>query len=109
MKTFSVSLAAYAENDLLDLYQYVSVNDSVEKAERLLDNIEKTILQLASLPFRGNCPPELERVGVYDYREVFFKPYRIIYQVTGPSVCVLCILDGRRDMQTLLQKRLLRM
>jgi len=58
--------------------------------------------------FRENFPPELERIGVYDYREVFFKPYRIIYQISGSEVYVHCVLDGRRDMQTLLQQRLLR-
>ena len=41
------------------------------------------------------------------YREIFFKPYRIIYRVMEDNVHVLVIADGRRDMQTLLQRRLL--
>ena len=40
------------------------------------------------------------------YREIFFKPYRIIYRVMEDNVYVLVIADGRRDMQTLLQRRL---
>ena len=43
-----------------------------------------------------------------EYREIFFKPYRIIYRVMDNTVCVLLIADGRRDRQTLLQRRLLR-
>jgi toxin ParE1/3/4 len=46
-------------------------------------------------------------LGIRDYREVFFKPYRVIYRVMGDTVYVLLIVDGRRDMQTLLQRRLL--
>jgi toxin ParE1/3/4 len=38
---------------------------------------------------------------------IFFKPYRIIYRVIENNVYVLLIADGRRDMQTLLQRRLL--
>ena len=36
-----------------------------------------------------------------------FKPYRIVYQVLGETVYVMLIADGRRDMQALLQRRLL--
>ena len=42
-----------------------------------------------------------------EYREIFFRPYRIIYRVTENNVYVLLIADGRCDMQTLLQRRLL--
>jgi toxin ParE1/3/4 len=46
-------------------------------------------------------------LGIREYREVFFKPYRIIYRVMDKNVYVLLIVDGRRDMQSLLQRRLL--
>ena len=38
---------------------------------------------------------------------MFFKPYRIIYRVIGETVYVLVIADGRRDMQSSPQVRLL--
>lgn len=106
--TFSVHIIADAEQDILDIYRYVARNDSTEKADRLLDNLEKTTLKLATTPERGHYPPELERVGVREYREIFFKPYRIIYQVVKSDVYVYCVLDGRRDLQDLLENRLLR-
>ncbi|MDE0103485.1 MAG: type II toxin-antitoxin system RelE/ParE family toxin [Bryobacterales bacterium] len=46
-------------------------------------------------------------IGIREYREVFVKPYRIIYRVTAETVYVLLIADGRRDMQSLLLRRLL--
>lgn len=87
---YTVHLVADAERDLLSIYRYVALNDSAENAGRLLDNIEKTILKLESMPMRGHYPPELERIGVLEYREIFFKPYRIIYQVMKSSVYVFC-------------------
>lgn len=103
-----VYLVADAERDLLDIYHYVAQNDSVKKADRLLENLEKTIMKLETMPLRGHFPPELERIGVLEFREIFFKPYRIIYQVIKSDVYVHCVLDGRRDLQDLLQKRVLR-
>jgi len=46
-------------------------------------------------------------LGIHEYREVFFKPYRIVYRVCADTVYIHLIADGRRDMQTLLERRLL--
>jgi toxin ParE1/3/4 len=105
---YTVHLIKDAESDLVDIYRYVAQNDSVENAGRLLDKLEQAIVSLETMPLRGHFPPELERIGVLDFREVFFKPYRIIYQVIKSSVYVHCVLDGRRDLQDLLQQRVLR-
>ena len=105
---FKVHLVEDAEEDLFDIYRYVAQNDSIEKADKLLDNLEMTIRKLESLPQRGHFPPELERIGIKDYREVFYKPYRIIYQITKSEIFVHCVLDGRRDLQEQLQSRMLR-
>ena len=45
-------------------------------------------------------------LGMEKCREVFFKPYRIIYHIRGERVIVNLIADGRRDMEALLQRRL---
>ena len=105
---FAIHLVVDAESDLLDIYRYVTRNDSVEKADRLLDNLEKTIMKLETIPLRGHFPPELEQIGILEFREIFFKLYRIIYQVIKSDVYVHCVLDGRRDLQDLLQQRVLR-
>jgi len=107
-KLLDVFLIEDAEKDIDGIYLYVRRNDSVEKAGRLSRNIEQTVLSLPTSPLRGHCPPELERLGVLEYREVFFKPYRIIYHVAGEAVFVHCVFDGRRDLQDILQQRLLR-
>ena len=50
---------------------------------------------------------ELAGLGIKEYRQVFFKPYRIIYRVLGERVYIYVIADGRRNMQSLLSRRLL--
>jgi toxin ParE1/3/4 len=97
-----------AEEDMLDIWRYVVLSGSPGNAERLLDELEGAITSLEIMPERGHIPPELKRVNVYGYREIHVKVYRIIYQITGADIFVHCILDGRRDIQDLLQERLLR-
>ena len=105
---YNVYIIADAEEDIFGIYKYVATNDSVQKAETLLDNIEEKISNLSKLADRGHTLPELERIGIYEYREIHCKPYRIIYQIIESEVYVHCVLDGRRDLEDLLQERLLR-
>lgn len=86
---------------------YIAVYDAPGKAEQVLTEIEKTFNRLSEFPERGAYPKELLALGIRDYREVFFKPYRLIYRVIGKAVYVLLIVDGSRNMQRLLQQRLL--
>ena len=74
---------------------------------KILEQIEKGFTSLSENPQRGTYPKELLAIGLREYREIFFKPYRIIYRVMGENVYILVIADGRRDMQVLLQRRLL--
>jgi toxin ParE1/3/4 len=53
-------------------------------------------------------PPELSRINVTAFLEVHFKPYRILYEIDTATVYMHCVLDGRRDLTTLLERRLLR-
>ena len=105
--SFKVLLTADAARDLEEIYQYIIRHDAPGKAEHVLISIEKTFSSLSKAPERGAYPKELLALGIRDYREIFFKSYRVIYRVLGNVVHVFLIADGRRDMQTLLQRRLL--
>lgn len=60
-------------------------------------------------PERGAYPAELLDLAIRRYRQVFFKPYRVVYRVDGDQMTVLLIADGRRDLKALLERRLLSM
>ena len=104
---FQVLLTDDAVRDLEDIRDYIDGHDSRARADYVLDRIEEAFRSLAEHPHRGSYPTELLDIGIREYREVFFKPYRIVYRTVGTTVYVLVIADGRRDMRSLLQRRLL--
>ena len=104
---FPVFLTDDAVHDLDELYDFIALHDAPQKANYVLDRIESAFSRLSEFPERGTHPKELLALGICEYREIYFKPYRIIYRVIDKNVYVLLIVDGRRDMQTLLQRRLL--
>ena len=105
---FEVLLTEDANRDLEDIYSYVVEHDSLGKAEDLLNRIADVVENLGNYPHRGSYPKELSALGIREYRQLFFKPYRIIYRVIEKRVYVYLIADGRRDFQSLLARRLLR-
>jgi Plasmid stabilization system protein len=108
LKKFNVFIDTNAEDDLFDIYSYVALNDSIEHADKIFTALRNTCFKLRTAPLRGNVPPELFEIGVTEFREIHNNPYRIIYSIVSTSVYIHCILDGRRDVQTILQERLLR-
>jgi toxin ParE1/3/4 len=102
-----VLLTAGAEQDLEDIYDCIAESDSPAKADYVLTRLLEAANRLAAFPNRGPHPKELQALGIREYRQTFFKPYRLIYRVIGRQVFIYLIADGRRDMQTLLQRRLL--
>jgi toxin ParE1/3/4 len=108
MKHHKVQLDTDAEEDLFEIYRYVALNDSIEQADRLFGALKRACYSLRTLPLRGHIPPELQEIGVSQFREIRFKPYRILFSIDRMTVTIHCVLDGRRDMQSLLQDRLLR-
>jgi toxin ParE1/3/4 len=107
MQHYEVLLTKDAEHDLEELFDYIAGHDSPTAARHVLDRVEKSIASLSSFPERGSFPKELLALGIRDYRQVFFKPYRLIYRTVGLCVYIYLIVDGRRDMQSLLARRLL--
>ena len=104
--SFEVLLTRGAEADLESIYDYIAQFDSVANADYVLDQVMEIAESLARMPDRGSFPKELLALGIKEYRQVFFKPYRVIYRVMGDQVVVYVIVDGRRDMQAVLARRL---
>ena len=104
---YRVLLTRDAVNDLEELDTWIATHDSPERADYVLDRISEIFQKLTELPERGTYPKELSALGIHEFREVFFKPYRIICRVERRTVYIYLIADGRRDMQTLLCRRLL--
>ncbi len=104
---YEVLLTEGAEQDLEELYDYIAEFDCEANASRVLDQLLELAQSLALFPERGAYPKELIALGIRDYRQTSFKPYRVIYRVQRLKVYIHLIVDGRRDLQSLLSRRLL--
>ncbi len=105
---YRVIVAEDAQRDIEDVYRTIAATEPAERADSVLRELHHICRRLSQLPGRGNVPKELRAFGVTEFREAHHGPYRVIYRILGRRVAVYCVLDGRRDVQSLLQRRLLR-
>ena len=105
-----IQLTAEAEADLQAIYNYRLKQrgpDGPDGADALLDMLYEAIESLADFSLRGPVPPELDAIGIAEWRQLSVRPYRIIYTLDGTLLTVAVVADGRRDFAALLERRLL--
>jgi toxin ParE1/3/4 len=103
---YPIRITKAARRDLEEIYLWIAEHDSPEKAGYVLDRLSEVSESVAAYPHRGSRPKELPARIRADYRQVFFKPYRLIYEISGKRVVIHLIADGRRNMRALLMRRL---
>jgi toxin ParE1/3/4 len=105
--TYEVRLTLAGRQDLEQLRLYLLETLSAARTREILIRIRDAFTTLSSFPERGARPSELRAVGNFDYRQIIIDRYRIVYRIDSELVLIFVIADGRRDMQSLLTKRLL--
>ncbi|MBT3178191.1 MAG: type II toxin-antitoxin system RelE/ParE family toxin [Desulfobacula sp.] len=105
---YNVHIISDAEKDLFEIYDYIKKAGYQQTAETIFSKMETACRNLSFNPEKGHYPPELQRIDVYEYSEIHVKVYRIIYQIIELDVFIHCILDGRRNIPEILQRRNLR-
>lgn len=96
-----------ARRDLNAIIAYIGT-DSIENALSVLDRLQDRAESLTTAAERGRLVPELGSIGVHQYRAIIERPWRIVYRIAPDNVMVLAVLDGRRDLESLLLDRLVR-
>jgi addiction module RelE/StbE family toxin len=96
-----------AARDLEDIASYIA-KDSTQQATKVLKRVRAKSATLRSFPSRGRVVPELDELGIRNWRELIVSPWRVIYRIEGRLVFVESVLDGRRDVEDILMQRLLR-
>ncbi|MCG6116561.1 MAG: type II toxin-antitoxin system RelE/ParE family toxin, partial [Mesorhizobium sp.] len=105
---YAIRMTAAARADLRGIHRWTVDNHSDAAADRLLEELLDAIKTLESNPGRGSVPVELDGLGIRDFRQIFVRTFRLVYRVVDHTVFVMMIADGRRDTQSLLERRLLR-
>ena len=100
---------AGAEEDLRDLRRYVISGFGKPAWQETFEKIKDAVRTIQDFPQGSPIPDELADLGLRQYRQVVSGMNRIIYEIDEEAIYIHIVCDTRRDMRTLLSRRLLRM
>jgi toxin ParE1/3/4 len=106
MTKYNVLIPTSVTNDLQEIVDYIS-EDNASIALAILDRLEKKINSLKVYPDRGRVVPELLVQNIIEYHELIESPWRIIYKIVESEVFILTVIDGRRNVQDILLRKLM--
>jgi len=89
-----------AEQDLLDIWTYLSLEATARVADQQLLRIDAGCRTLTRFPHLGRLRTELGT----DIRSILVQPYVVFYRLTSTAVGVLRVLHGRRDIDDIFAK-----
>ncbi|WP_298754033.1 type II toxin-antitoxin system RelE/ParE family toxin [uncultured Arcobacter sp.] len=107
MKNYEVQWTKTAQNDLLNIIEYIKT-DSINIAKKVFFEIKEESNKLHYLPERNRIVPELHEIGISKYRELIHKRWRIIYKIENQTVYILLVVDSRQNLEDVLFQRLMK-
>jgi len=105
-KKYFVKWTAPAKEDIDEIIDYIS-KTNINYAVRILSGIEKNVKKSGMFPERHRIVPEFEKYGYLIYREIIVEYWRIIYKIENNYVYIMLVIDGRRNLEDLLLKRMI--
>jgi len=105
-KKYHIKWAAPAREDINEIIAFIS-QTNINYAVKILDKIEDHVKQLVMFPEKYRIVPELERYGYLLYREIIVDYWRIIYKIENNYIYIMLVIDGRRNLEDLLLKKIL--
>lgn len=107
MKKFEVLWTKSAKNDLEIIIEYIKL-DSVSIVKEIFNDIKKECENLYYFTQRKRVVPELQQIGIFKYREIIYKRWRVIFKIENEKVYILLVADSSRNLEDILFQRLMR-
>ncbi len=79
---YQVLFLHQTEQDLKELREYIIKNFSEKSWKKSLNKIKNIINILKTFPLSGNMVPELEELGLNQYRQIISYFNKIIYEIS---------------------------
>ena len=105
-KEYIVKWASPARDDVNEIIDYITLSNEIY-AVKILDKIEKSVEKLKTFPTFYRIVPELEKYGYLMYREIIVEYWRVIYKIENNFVYIMMVIDGRRNLEDLILKKIL--
>ena len=91
--TYNIIVEDEAKYDLINIYNYITQNDSSAKAKKFILELKKSILSLETMPYRCR---DSHYVEDKNSKDLIYKKYTIVFKIIDKNIHILTIFRQKK-------------
>jgi toxin ParE1/3/4 len=96
-----------AGEEFVEILSWYKYNAEKNVAQRIYTKINSQVKKLKDMPGIGKRVQILTDIGINDYRQIIQGHWIIYYKVEGESIHIISVVDGRRNLEEILYKKII--
>ena len=104
---YTILWSKNAKDELLEIIRSIKARSGTEIAKQIYERIQFQLTRIDEFPNSLRAVPELNEIGVSEIKEFIESPWRIFCKIMNNEIRVLSIIDGRRNVEEILYKKVI--
>ena len=96
-----------AGEEMIEIISWYKYNVGKNIAQKIYKNINLQIKKLKDMPGIGKKVQILKDIGINDYRQIVQDHWIIYYKVEKENIHIISVIDGRRNLEEILYKKII--
>jgi toxin ParE1/3/4 len=96
-----------AGDELFEILKYIKDNTGKITAEKIYSKIMHEVKRVSENAEGRRIVPLLKELGINDIHQFNVNPWILFYKVENKKMEIISIIDGRRNLEEILYKKLL--
>lgn len=96
-----------AKEDLAEIIAYIRARSGNTISREILGRIRDKVAKVSGFPEGYRPVPELYDIGISDIREIIESPWRILFRSSVEEVRIISVIDGRRNIEEVLFRKIM--
>jgi toxin ParE1/3/4 len=104
---YEITWSKDAGEEFVEIISWYKYNVGKNTAQKIYTKINSQIRKLKDMPGIGKQVQILKEIGINDYRQIIQDHWIIYYKVEGQSIHIISVIDGRRNLEEILYKKII--
>jgi toxin ParE1/3/4 len=104
---YKINWSKDAGEEFIEIISWYKHTTGKNIAQRIYSKINSRIKKLKDMPGMGKPVQILKDIGINDYRQIIQDHWIIYYKVEGQTVNIISVIDGRRNLEEILYKKMI--
>jgi toxin ParE1/3/4 len=96
-----------AGEEFIEIVSWYKYKAGKNVAQRIYSKINSQVKKLKDMPGLGKQVQILNDIGINDYRQLVQDHWIIYYKAEGQTINIISVIDGRRNLEEILYKKIL--